>query len=419
MPILGMRTDENWIANQRPQNWRETVLMLYPNSSEIAKAPLTALTSMMKSESTDDPVFHWFEKNFEVRRLKLTGDITNNATAIAVSNAVDNGWSSAFSVKAGDMLLAEQTGEIMRVSADPSADNGITVTRAQAGTAGTAVTFASSNPFLTVIGSAFEEGSLAPTGVNFDPNEKFNYTQIFRSTLEITRTAERTRLRTGDAVKEAKRESLEYFSVDMERAFWFNGAKTLITINGKPARLTAGVINQITAGAPQNIIAAPSDGLIDMDWLEANVQKIFAFGSSEKVVFGGNAVLAALNTTIRKNTNYTMTQGQKEYGMRFTRFSTPFGDLMFKVHPLFNTMNGGIAGDGSTLFSGIANNAYIMDMANVRYRYITDVMYQKDLTPIGLDGMKSGYLAECGLELHHARSHGVFVGIRGGKTDAT
>lgn len=419
MPILGMRTDENWITNQRPQNWRETVLMLYPNSSEIAKAPLTALTSMMKSESVDDPVFHWFEKNFEVRRLKLTADITNVATSIAVSNAVDNGWSSAFSVKAGDMLMAEQTGEIMRVSADPAADNALVVTRAQGGTSGTAITYNTSNPFLTVIGSAFEEGSLAPTGVNFDPKELYNYTQIFRSTLEITRTAEKTRLRTGDAVKEAKRECLEYFSVDMERAFWFNGARTLVTINGKPARLTAGVINQITAGAPQNIIAAPSDGLIDMDWLEAKVQQIFAFGSSEKVVFGGNAILAALQSVIRKNTNYNMDHGQKEYGMRFTRFTTPYGDLMFKVHPLFNTMNGGTAADGSTVFTGIANNAYIMDMANVRYKYITDVKYEKDLTPVGLDGMKSGYLAECGLELHHARSHGVFVGIRGGKQDAT
>lgn len=419
MPIIGMRNDETWITNQRPQNWRETVLMLYPNSAELSKAPLTALTSMMKSESTDDPVFHWWEKNFEVRRLKLTGDITNVATAIAVDVTVDNGFSNAFSVKAGDMLLAEQTGEIMRVSADPSATNGITVTRAQAGTSGTAVTFATSNPFLSVIGSAFEEGSLAPSGVNFDPTEKFNYTQIFRSTLEITRTAEKTRLRTGDAVKEAKRECLEYFSVDMERAFWFNGAKTIVTINNKPARMTAGVINQITAGAPQNILAAPADGLIDMDWLETNVQQMFKFGSTEKVAFGGNVILGALQTAIRKNSTYQITTGLKEYGMRVARFVTPYGELVFKTHPLFNIMTGGTASDGVTAYNGIANNTYIMDMANVKYRYITDVEYQKDLTAIGLDGMKSGYLAECGLELHHARSHGVFTGIKGGKTDAT
>ncbi|TXH10403.1 MAG: hypothetical protein E6R03_15515 [Hyphomicrobiaceae bacterium] len=419
MPILGMRNDEQWITNQRPQNWRETILMLYPNSSELAKAPLTALTSMMKSESTDDPVFHWFEKHLQTRRLALTADITNSATSISVNaNAgASKDFDNAFSVKAGDMLLAEQTGEIMRVSADPSANNAITVTRAQAGTSGTAITFASSNPYLTVIGSAYEEGSLAPSGINFDPVEVYNYTQIFRSALEITRTAEKTRLRTGDQVKEAKRECLEYFSIDMERAFWFNGGKTLVTINSKPARLTAGIIKQITDGAPSNIVTAPADGLIDMDWLEEKTQQLFKYGSSEKLCFGGNAVLAAFQSAVRKNSSYQITTGLKEYGMRVSRFVTPFGEIVFKTHPLFNQMAGGTANDGTTAFLGKANNAYFLDMANVRYRYVTDVQYQKDLTPVGLDGMKSGYIAECGLELHHALTHGAWIGVKGGKAD--
>ena len=48
-----------------------------------------------------------------------------------------------------------------------------------------AFTGAGVNPNLLCIGSAFEEGSLAPTGVNYDPTERYNYTQIFRRTLEI------------------------------------------------------------------------------------------------------------------------------------------------------------------------------------------------------------------------------------------
>lgn len=418
MPILGMRNDENWITNQRPQNWRQTILMLYPNSAEISKAPLTALTAMMKEESTDDPVFHWFEKQLETRRMKVSADFTNVATSISIDATVTDGTANnALSAKAGDMLLVEQTGEIVRVSADPSANNAITVTRAQASTAGTAVTIASSNPYLTVIGSAYEEGSNAPSGVNFDPNEKYNYTQIFRSALEITRTAEKTRLRTGDAVKEAKRECLEYFSIDMERAFWFNGAKTLTTINSKPARMTAGVLNQILASAPNNITAAPADGLIDMDWIDALMQNIFKFGSSEKMMFASNTMLGAVQAAVRKNTSYQIMNGLKEYGMKVSRIVSPFGELVFKAHPLFNQMVGGTASDGTTLYNGVANNGYVLDMANVRYRYITDVMYQKNLTAIGLDGMKSGYLAECGLEVNHAKTHWIVTGVKGGKTD--
>lgn len=414
MPIQGLRNDENFITNQRPQNWRQTILMLYPNSSEISKAPLTALTSMMKEETTDDPVFHWFSKALDARRLKLNEDLDTSETGIDV----DNTYQSAFIVKAGDMIQIEASGEICRVSADPSANNLITVTRAQGGTAGTAVVLLTANPFINVIGSSFEEGSLPPTSVAYDPAETFNFTQIFRSTLGITRTAERTRLRTGDAVVEAKRECLEYFSIDMERAFWFNGARTLQTINGQPARTTAGLINMILTGAPQNIVAAPAGGQINFDWIEAQMQSIFKFGSSEKVVFGGNPLLGAIGTAVRKNSTYNIDNGTKEYGLRVSRVNSPFGTLVFKTHPLFNQMTGGIAADGVTVFTSIANNGYILDMGNIKYRYLTDITYEKDLTPVGLDGKKSGYLGECGLELQHPATHFIITGVTGGTEDA-
>lgn len=406
MAIQGLRTTANFLSTQRPENWRQTMLMLYPN----ADLPLTALTSLMKSESVDDPVFHWFTKALDARRVKLNEDLDASETEITI----DGSFNSGVIVKAGDMLLIEQSGEIVRATADGTLNSLPTVTRAQMSTTGTAVTLATSNPYITVIGSAFEEGSLAPTGVNYDPVELSNYTQIFRSTLEMTRTASKTRLRTGDQVKEAKRECLEYFGIDMERAFWFNGQKALVTINGKPARMTAGIISQIPVA---NVSAAPSGGLVTMDWFEARLEEMFRQGSSEKVMFGSNKVLAALNSAARKNSQYTVRGGEKEYGMNVSKLVTPFGDLVFKTHPLFNQMTGGTASDGTTTYLGMANNAVILDMKNIKYRYITDVMYEKDLTAVGLDGMKSGYLAECGLELHHPTTHFYWTGITGGDID--
>jgi hypothetical protein len=406
MTIQGLRTAENFATNQRPENWRETMLLLYPN----ADFPLTALTSMMKSESTNDPVFHWFTKSLNDRRLKLNEDLDDSETEITIDGSVNSG----VSVKAGDMLLIEQTGEIVRVTTDGTLNSIPVVTRAQADTTATAVTLATSNPWISVIGSAFEEGSTAPSGVNFDPVDYSNYTQIFRSTLEMTRTASKTRLRTGDSVKEAKRECLEYFGIDMERAFWFNGNKKLLTINSKPARLTSGIIYQIPAA---NKIAAPSGGLITLEWLEARMEEVFRFGSSEKMMFASNKVLLAFSQAVRKNTTYMVKGGEKEFGMNVTRFVTPFGELVFKTHPLFNQMAGGTASDGTTTYTGMANNAVILDMKNIRYRYVDDVKYEKDLTAIGLDGMKSGYIAECGLELQHPTTHFEWTGITGGDRD--
>ena len=49
--FLGMRGTGDWVADQRPMNWREQILYLYPNGM----APLTAILSMMSSEKVDDP----------------------------------------------------------------------------------------------------------------------------------------------------------------------------------------------------------------------------------------------------------------------------------------------------------------------------------------------------------------------------
>ena len=54
MAFLGMRGNGDWTADQRPKNWRQKVLQLYPNGD----APLTAILSMMKNESTDDPEYN-------------------------------------------------------------------------------------------------------------------------------------------------------------------------------------------------------------------------------------------------------------------------------------------------------------------------------------------------------------------------
>ncbi len=398
MAIQGLRDTDNFVTNERPENWRQGLLLLYPNSAEAAKAPLTALPSLMKSRSVDDPIYHWWEKSLDDRRIQLNADVLAGDAALTVV-------AKAQTLKAGDVLMFEQTGEVVHVSSDPTLATSIAVVRG-IGNAGVGlpVTFAGAgvNPYLLVIGSAFEEGSLAPTGINFDPTERSNYTQIFRSTLEITRTASKTRLRTTDAVKEAKRECLEYVSVDMERGFWF-GKKHAAVLNGKPVRFTSGIKDQIVSLAANNITTFA--GPIGMDEFEAELLKVFAYGSSEKLMFGGNKALSVLNAVVRKSTSYQVFPNEKEFGMRVIRFITPFGELVFKSHPLFTQSAGGTT--AAVDYNGLTASAAILDMANISYVHLTgdDLRYEPDLTAVGLDGMKSGYIAECGLELHHASTH--------------
>lgn len=393
MAILGLRTTGNFVADQRPKNWRETILRLYPNGS----APLTALTSAMKKRKVDDPEFYWWEKALPSRRMALGANI---ASASAPTFTVGAG---ALQCKAGDLILVENSGEIVMVNADPTTDTSLSVTRGFSGTTAATVTYAGAgvNPYITIIGSAFEQGSLAPTGVSFDPTKKYNYTQIFRSTLEMTRTASKTRLRTDDAVKEAKREALETLSCDLERAFFF-GKKSTTTLNGKPLYTMDGIEAFIDSG---NVVTANTATGCTMEQLEEYLKNIFAYGSSEKVGFGGNRALLTLQQIVRKNTSWQIQSGIKEFGMNVSRLICPFGELVLKTHPLFNQMTSGTT--GSAAYYGKDATLTVLDMAELQYVTFQDddIKYQADLQDNGLDGLKAGYIGEVSIEVHHPLAH--------------
>jgi len=388
------------------------LLYLYPNG----KLPLTALTGVMKSSSTDDPVFHWWEKALDDRRLALhatSGDLAAS-TAGTIETLTLAAGSNAITFVQNDILLVEQTDEQMRVYADPTSNTAITVVRGVNGTSTAAVDAngVGINPNILCIGSAFEEGSLAPTGVNYDPTERYNYTQIFRRTLEITRTAAKSRLRTVPAVKEARRECLEYTGVDMERAFWL-GIRSTGTRNGKPVRTSAGVYNQMSSG---NIYSF-TNGEVDMDTLEIRMEIIFREGSDEKMCFCGNKALMAINTAVRKNSSYQWTTGEKEYGMKVTRLITPYGTLVFKTHPLFTQVSGGTTTGAN--YYGMNTWVMILDAEEIEYRYLkeSDLKYEGSLQAVGQDALKAGYIAECGIELHHPTVHHLWKQVNTGKED--
>lgn len=416
MAISGLRHTDNFIANARPENWRETLLRLAPRSSTARKAVLTMLTSQMKSESTNDPKFHWFTKKVQTRRLKNNTTLNNtDAAGTEVTLTLQSGEDNAKSVKAGDILMVEDTEELLRVTTTPTNDTQITVSRGFAGSTISSHSFVSAgnNPFLIVVGNAYEENSMAPDPVQFDPTELENQTQIFRQTIGMSRSAIHTRTRTGPEWAEAKRECLEITGIDMERAFIW-GKKSTTTQNGYPMRTTDGILSYIPA---QNRLAAPSNQ-VTMDWFEQQAIEIFRYGSDEKVMVGGNRALTAINQAVRKNSSYEIVTGQTEFGIKVTRIITPHGELVFMNHPLFSEMSSGVT--QSVAYNAWDANALVLDMAGFRYRYLekSDLQWQDNLEQPGQDGKESGYIAECGLELHHPDTHFLLTGMVTGAADS-
>ncbi len=401
MAIQGLRTDADFVTNQRPENWREGLALLYPNG----KMPLTAMTSMMKKKTVTDARTHWWDKKLATRRLKLhttNGDLDANAgTQTLTLDATDG---NGLQVKEGEILRVEESDELLRVVADPSVNTSIQVLRGFAGTTPTAVDADGSgvNFWLQVVGSAYEQGSLAPTGVSFDPVERDNRTQIFRNALEMARTAMKTRLRTPDQVKEAKRETLELHGIDIEMALW-QGKKSTSTVNGKPLTTMDGVFQFIDTN---NVIVADTKYAsgVSMENLETELELAFRYGSSEKVGICGNIALLTLQRIVRKNTTWQIVQGLKEAGMNVSRLVCPFGEVVLKSHPMWNY---NVGGTNTTAFYGMNSWLAILDMDNFRYVHFEgdDFRYEPDIQVNGLDGMKSAYITECSIEVEHPLSH--------------
>lgn len=404
MPITGLvNTDVINFANDgttaidaRPKNYREGILINKPNGS----APLLALSAAMKNKTTDDPEFRWYEKTMPTMRLRLSATITAGVTTIPITN---DSFGGANQLVVGTLLFAEGTGEVMRVTAIASATS-ITVVRG-VGNGGTGVAIANistTNPFLSAIGTALEEGSDSPTERAYQPTLRFNYTQIHRYPIGHTRTAMRTHLRTGDAVKEAKREALEQHSNQIERASFFNAKEEILT-GTHPRRTTDGIYNVMATYAAQNMVFN-GGAAMNLTTFEEHLYKMFLRGSDQKMAFAGNRALLTINQMLRLATDspFQFVPNQKEAGMSVNKLVTPYGELVIKRHPLFNDMP-----DLSATVPGMSSGMVVLDLDALTYRPLRgdDTRYIKDTTDKGIDGVRSEYLTEAGFEIAEPNKH--------------
>lgn len=378
MAVLGLRGTGAFSADDRPKNYRETILLLFPNAS----APLTAILSRLSNEETNDPEFKWFEKGLPSQTAVVSGSQTSGDTQIELVTAADYK-----KFKPGHAVLNTRTLEIVWVTA--VASGVLTVIRGKGSTA------ASMNNLdtLLIIGSHHEEGGSTPEAVSYDPSVVSNYTQIFRTALDVTNTAKATNIRYADGqyIKEAKREALEIHSIEMERAFTWGGSVEDTSSGPQTNRTTKGLINFISTNVQDF-----SDSVSISTW-ETFLEGVFKNGSSEKLGLFGARAINVLNQLARAHYTVNAVPKDSTYGMNLTEYVTPFGSLMIKQHPLLSNI------------SDFQDWGFILDPKNVKYRYLRgrDTQYLENRQSPGDDATKNEFLTECGLELNHESSHGV------------
>lgn len=392
--------------------------------------PLTAILSMMSEEKVDDPQFHWWTQEMG----SVGGAIEGLYTLPDLSVAYAAGG------VAGDVLyahVASALGQRLRsghqVLLRDASDYRVDV-NAKVEDVGNAAPHAlvtltlledddnspdhdlSDADTLLVVGNINPEGGQMPDAIALNPVKVYNYTQIFRTPLSITRTARKTRLRTGNQYQKAKRECLEMHSIEMELAYFWGIRTENIGDNGKPERTTMGIVNFIRQYAAANCddytLNADYAGTTWLangeEWLDNMLEQIFRYGANEKLILAGSGALLGINRLAKNAGQINLTPESQAYGLQVMRWITPFGTVYVKTHPLFSY-------DATT-----RNMMVVLEPKELTYRYIDDTTFYGESSskkhPEGyghrrLDGTEEEYLTECGLEFGLAEKCGILNGV--------
>jgi len=381
--VLGLRGTGSWTADERPKNYRELILLLFPNSP----LSLTALMSKLQVRATNDPEFKIFTKNLPTQRVINSGAATSGATTITTQ-----GSGASIALKKGHSLINERTLEVIWVTADPTSPfNTFTAARGK----GSSAAAMNDGDGLLIVGSHHQEGSAVPTAITFEPSVLNNYTQIFRTALHLTNTAKATNLRTGSDLEERQRETLEIHAIEREMAYIF-GTGVEDTSGAQPERTTKGFISLVTTNVKDFA------GAVDIDSWESFMEDVFEDGSSEKLLLAGNTAITNINKVARIHGEIQMTPMSETYGMMLDRYRTPYGFLQIRQHPLFSK--------NATFrtWGIVVDPDYLADRILSGNGVNRDTNYLENRQNAGDDATKDEWLTESGLELDFDTCNAVF-----------
>lgn len=337
MPIAGLRGTGDFGTDERPKNFRELIAWRNPNGS----APILALTSKAGKKTVNDPEFSWWDEPNDIVRLQVNGALNSTDAVVVVDSADPDAtnpervYGTATNLKGGDLLLVEPAAdsatfnyELLEVVSVQS-DTQFTVRRGAGGTSAGSI---ANDVYLTLVGSAYGEGTGAPRSVSRNPIKFRNYTQIFKDTYELTGTANETEYRTGDAWSNDKKRKMFKHSADLEFAMMFGRAhETTDPTNGKPKRYMGGLMSMI----PKYVFGSAANTSTLMDQLGPVFD--FSTGAGDtRIVYAGRAALGEINKILANAGEFQFGTTLKVYGQNFRELVTQDGTFYFKTHPLLS-----------------------------------------------------------------------------------
>ena len=321
---VGLLSSASAPQNLNSLSFAQMITRLMPNGT----APLFGLTSLLKDETATNIEHGYFSKTMIFPSATLSGAIADGvATNFPVTANTD--------LVAGDMLMVASTNEVVLVEALPTATS-LTVRRGVGTVAAAAI---ASGVVLYAIGNAFEEGSTRPSAVSIQAVRYVNYTQIFRNSWAVTKTAAAIPQIAGAGyVSESKQDCAALHAAAIEKALFF-GQKYMGTKNGQPFHTMEGIIPRVLAAAPGNVTTL----LATTNWtqfeaaLDPSLQTVTdPKGGNIRTMFVGGTARRVIHNIARLNSAYQITTQETSWGLQIDTIRTPRGTFEIIEHPLFN-----------------------------------------------------------------------------------
>ena len=460
---LGLNTSEN-VDDFWSQNTRRHIFYSYPNGT----APLTGLLSLADSEMTPQPQFGWYEQRWEQLRTTTAASGTPTSNVVFYLTGTTTTAGTTVTLTAGTVYriyLTDATefqeDDVITIHRLPLSSgstecsfriNSVNTTgadyvEAEALATTAAVTNnASSVTSLAVIysGSSFAEGSRSRTGRKKYPSEILNYTQIFKTAFEMTRTAMKAPLKyskTGDYRNQLKYNGINHlagmewqFLTGPRRAGTTTDADTGETVRRSTTGGLLWFLKQWEKGSVSNggafdyrsnatdvstqtdFIAYPDKRIIRVG---GSTMSLDAFNEMEALPFQktnsnefcklclcGPGYISKINARLSKEVQKTELRGEQYDGFDFmvVKRSGLMGDIYYKQHPLFSAAD-----------SPYRNSAFYIDLGYLKFRPLKDS--DTDIQPMiqlpDADKRKDQWLTEGGLEVPYPEAH-MFVDNLGG-----
>jgi len=392
--IYGNRSTDNVLQSNRWRDIAPVIFNLRPDET-----PFTVLASKIRKSTTVDPKFEWFgkEPRSDSDAINDAGGYIAGDTALTVDNADK--------FLPGDLVrvIDGTTGayeEMIRVTDVNTSTNVLTVERGVGSTAAGAI---ADDDILLLVGDAQPEGSDIPDGLSQLATEYYNYTQIFRTSTQYTRTFLQTKLRADDSEVKKRREekSREHKRKIEKMLFW--GERGISGAGGAaPNRKSGGLywwIQQAIAGGVDNTTNV--GGTMTEAAFETFLEtKAFEYGGKEKMAFCAPHMISFVNNLERGKIE--LTNMENEYGINILQWHSPHGTLNFVRHKLFNY--------------GIFSQAMmIVDMDEISLRYVgdSDMQFRTDIGVEGQDSYTDDWLSEVGLMVQRPETLALLTGVTG------